>query len=91
MKITKILMMLLFTSAIFVSCGPDAAADGKKYGELMCEAQNVKDMDEMQKLMKEAQDFGKEMTEKWEGEDADEKDAKAFREAYEKAMEDCKK
>ena len=93
MKITKILMMLLLTSAIFVSCGSSPADDGKKVGELMCEAAALVksgDADKAAELQKEAEELQKEMEEKYGGEDVSEEDKKAFEDGVKAAMDDCK-
>jgi len=94
MKTLRILMTVLFMSAVFVSCGSSPADDGKKAGELMCKVTNAAtDMDakELEKLQKEADDFSKEMKDKYEGEDVSKEDKKAFEDAMKAAMDACKK
>ena len=92
MKITKILMMLLLTSAIFVSCGSSPADDGKKVGELFCEAVEAGvngDTEKQAELNKEAEKLQKELEEKYGGEDVSEEDQKAFADAMAAAMKEC--
>ena len=94
MKTLRILMAVLFMSAIFVSCGSSPADDGKKAGELACKVANAaSDMDakELEKLTKESEDFAAEMKKKYEGKDVKEEDKKAFEDAMKAALDACKK
>ena len=81
MKTLKFLMVLLFTSAIFVSCGGGVEADIERYCELQC-ASEADGFDSESEEGKKALAEWKEIKEKYEGEksEASDEDKKAWKE-----------
>ena len=97
------LPVLLLAMMLVASCGDSkkddekklspveqAAADGYKYGELMCKFKTTQDNEDALKLQQELQKFGEEVEKKWEGKEASEILEKAFEKAMEVAMDNCK-
>ena len=87
MKSIKFLMVLLFTSVMFVSCGGGVDADVERYCELTCSAG---DLDPASEEGKAAQKEWEEIAAKYEGDDseASEEDKKAWKD---KKACDCEK
>ena len=99
--------VLLLALMLVVSCGDSkkekeeeeklslveqAAADGKKAGELYCKVVNAianSDYEDLEKLTKESQDFGAEMEKKYLGLEANEEVKKAFNDAMMAANKNC--
>tara|TARA_B100001939_G_scaffold346059_1_gene364003 strand:+ start:4342 stop:4623 length:282 start_codon:yes stop_codon:yes gene_type:complete len=79
MKSIKFLMVLLFTSAIFVSCGGGVEADIERYCELEC-ASKADDFDKGSEEGKAALKEWEEIAAKYEGDDseASDEDKKAW-------------
>ena len=77
MKTLKFLMVLLFSSVIFVSCVGGVDADIERYCEIECQVGDMEDGDEKTKLV----DEWKALAEKYEGEEseASEEDQKAWK------------
>ena len=88
MKTLKFLMVLLFSSVIFVSCGGGVDADIKRYCEIECQVGDMEAGDEKTKL----EDEYKALAEKYEGEksEASDDDKKAWKEKKACACDDKK-
>jgi len=86
MKTLKFLMVLLFSSVMFVSCGGGVDADIERYCEIECKVADMEDGDEKTKLVDEWTALAK----KYEDEksEASEEDQKTWKD---KKACDCKK
>tara|TARA_B100000900_G_scaffold173663_1_gene147418 strand:- start:526 stop:819 length:294 start_codon:yes stop_codon:yes gene_type:complete len=88
MKSIKFLMVLLFTSVMFVSCGGGVDADVERYCELTCSAG---DLDPASEEGKAAQKEWEEIAAKYaeDNKDASDDDKKAFADATGKEGDKC--
>lgn len=91
MKTLKFLMVLLFTSAMFVSCGGGVDADIERYCELTCAA-SAADFDAESEDGKAALKEWKEIAAKYakDNKDASDEDKKAFADGVGAEGANCK-
>ena len=90
MKSIKFLMVLLFTSAIFVSCGGGVEADIERYCELECASKADgfdKESEEGKAALKEWEEIAAKYAD--DNKDASDEDKKAFAEATGKDGDKC--
>ena len=88
MKSIKFLMVLLFTSVMFVSCGGGVDADVERYCELTCSAADLdKESEEGKAALKEWEEIAAKYAD--DNKDASDEDKKAFAEATGKDGDKC--